>query len=132
MAEALFDGDDHEIAHVISLDALGGGDMAHGLAVAAIEREGDTDFLRIVAGDLKTVGAPAQVRYRHSDRAIVPPLTASGMPMKKQTVDAHDAINALTIGGLAVPVVNPILLPVDRESDDVAARCQSGADCFLG
>jgi hypothetical protein len=27
-----------------------------------------------------------------------------------------------------VPVVNPILLPVDRESDDVAARCQSGAD----
>ena len=31
-----------------------------------------------------------------------------------------------------VPVVNPMLLPVDRESDDVAARCQSGADCFLG
>ena len=75
--------------------------MAHGLAVAAIEREGDTDFLRIVAGDLKTVGAPAQVRSRHSDRAIVPPLAASGMPMKKQTVDAHDAINAFTIGGLA-------------------------------
>jgi hypothetical protein len=68
--------------------------MAHGLAVAAIGREGDTDFLRIVAGDLKTVGAPAQVRYRHSDRPIVPPLAASGMPMKKQTVD-------VLIGGAA-------------------------------
>ena len=33
---------------------------------------------------------------------------------------------------MTVPVVNPILLPFDRESDDVAARCQSGADCFLG
>jgi hypothetical protein len=31
---------------------------------------------------------------------------------------------------MVVPVVNPILLPVDRESDDVAARCQSGGDCF--
>ena len=56
--------------------------------------------------------------------------------MKIAILDAEDI--ALQMEGpdlpttIGVPVVNPILLPVDRESDDVAARCQSGADCFLG
>ncbi|OBQ86468.1 hypothetical protein A9K71_17270 [Mesorhizobium sp. WSM3873] len=61
LAEVAFDGGDDEIAHVFALDALGGGDMGDGLAVAAVEREGDANLLAVVAADLKAVGTPAQV-----------------------------------------------------------------------
>lgn len=37
-AEAALDGSDHEVANFLALDAFGGGDMAHGFPVAAIER----------------------------------------------------------------------------------------------
>lgn len=62
-AEAVLDGGDDEILHVLALDALRGGDMGDGLAVAAVEGEGDPDFLLVVvAADLEAVGALSDVR----------------------------------------------------------------------
>ena len=49
-SEARFDGRDHEVADILALDAFGRGDKADRLAVAAVEREGDTDLLAVVAG----------------------------------------------------------------------------------
>lgn len=40
---------------ILGGDAAGGGDIAHGLAIAAVEREGDAHLLAIVAADLEPV-----------------------------------------------------------------------------
>ena len=53
--EAVLDGGDHEVLHVLALDALRGGDMGDCLTVAAVEGEGDTDLLLVVAADLEAV-----------------------------------------------------------------------------
>ena len=55
LAEAVLDGGDHQVADIFALDALGGGDMAHGFTIAAVEREGDADLFAIVAADLEAV-----------------------------------------------------------------------------
>lgn len=75
-AEAVLDGSDHEVADILALDAFGGGDMAHGLPVAAIERKGDADLFAIVAADLEAIGAPAQVGLTDADAAVVTALDA--------------------------------------------------------
>ena len=54
--------------------------MAHGLSVAAVERKGDTNALRIVASDFKTIGAPAEIGLPDRDAAIM--LTFSLAPLR--------------------------------------------------
>jgi len=70
-AEPVLDGGDHEVLHVLALDTLGGGDMGDGLAVAAVEGEGDPDLLLVVAADLEAVGAPSDVRTLDGDLAVM-------------------------------------------------------------
>ncbi|ESY87215.1 hypothetical protein X738_32920 [Mesorhizobium sp. LNHC209A00] len=87
MAEAAFDGGDDEVGHVFALDALGGGDMGDGLAVAAVERESDAHLLAIVAAHLEAVGTPAQVRAVDGDPAVMAAFfKPSGVPIEKQAV----------------------------------------------
>src|SRR5262249_61155094 len=40
-AEAMLDGSEHQITNILAADAAGGGEETHGLAITAIEREGD-------------------------------------------------------------------------------------------
>jgi Cytochrome C and Quinol oxidase polypeptide I len=103
--------------------------MAHGLAVAAVEREGDADFLSIVAGDLEAVRTPAQVRPLDGDPAIVAALFApAGMPMKKKAMNAHDAVNALSVGGLKS--LGERLTPQDGPDPRIAVGRHVGDDRF--
>jgi hypothetical protein len=46
---------------VPTADAAGGSEEAHGLAITAVEREGDPHPLAVVAADLKAVGAPQRI-----------------------------------------------------------------------
>src|SRR5208283_303549 len=83
-------------------DAFGRRDMAHGLAVAAVEREGDAHLFGIVASDLEAVRAPAQVRSLDGDLAIVPAfVTAAGMSWKQKPMDTHHPVNPLAVHGRA-------------------------------
>lgn len=59
--------------------------MPHRLAVAAVEREGDTHLLAVVARDLQPVGAPAGVALVNGDPAVVTAFGASpAMPLEQQ------------------------------------------------
>src|SRR5262249_61338099 len=60
-AEAMLDGSEHRITNVLAADAAGGGEETHGLAITAVEREGDPHPFTVVTADLKAVGAPAAV-----------------------------------------------------------------------
>jgi len=57
-AKAVLDSRDHEVLHILALDAFRGGDMGDCLPVAAIESEGNTDLLLVVTADLEAIGAP--------------------------------------------------------------------------
>lgn len=98
-AEAVLDGGDHEVLHVFALDALGGGDMGDCLAVAAVEGEGDTDLLLVVAADLEAIGAPSDVRTLDGDLAVVKVIIdRSGMTHQQLIVQLHHPVDALGIG----------------------------------
>ena len=100
-SEALLDSRHHEVAHVLALDPFGGGDMTHGLTVATVEREGDANFLGIVAGDLEAVRTPAQVRLCDSNLAVMAAFfMGAGMLTKKKSVNTHDAVDALAVDRL--------------------------------
>ena len=70
-AEAMLDGSDHQITNVLAADAARGSEEAHGLAITAIEREGDPHPLTVVAADLKAVGAPAAVARIDGDASVM-------------------------------------------------------------
>src|ERR1700758_5805231 len=74
-------------------------DMTHGLTVATVEREGDANFLGIVAGDLEAVRTPAQVRLCDANLAVMAAFfMGAGMLTKK--VNTHDAVDALAVDRL--------------------------------
>src|SRR6202008_4739423 len=80
---------------------FGGGDMTHGLTVATVEREGDANFLGIVADDLEAVRTPAQVRLCDSNLAVMAAFfMGAGMLTKKKSVNTHDAVDALAVDRL--------------------------------
>jgi hypothetical protein len=74
-AEAMLDGSEHQITNVLAADAAGGGEEAHGLAVTAIEREGDpaceqisssmsATSMSVVGRHCKVLGiSPGQMRH---------------------------------------------------------------------
>lgn len=82
----MLDSHDHEVTNVFALDAFGGGGIAYGLAVAAVEREGDPDLVAIVTSDFEAVRAPSQVRLIDADALVVTALVAASMPLERQIV----------------------------------------------
>src|SRR6516165_3641074 len=74
------------------------GEETHGLAITAIEREGDSHPFTVVAADLKAVGAPAAVALIDGDASVMAPLDAAGMAIKQEAVDLHHPVNPLVIG----------------------------------
>ncbi|TCP65579.1 hypothetical protein C8J43_11016 [Sphingomonas sp. PP-CE-1G-424] len=77
LAVAMLDRGDHQVLDVLSGDAAPRRHVSHGLPVAAVERERDTDLLAIVAGDLQPVGALAGVAKVDGDPAVVTPFLAA-------------------------------------------------------
>ena len=100
IVERMLDGSEHQITNVLAADPTRGSKEAHGLAITAIEREGDPHPLTVVAADLKAVGAPAAVARIDGDASVMSPLDATGMAIKQQAVDLHHPINPLVIGRL--------------------------------
>ena len=100
-AEPMLDGSHHQVTHVLAADAAGGGEEAHGLAITAVEREGDPHLLTVVAADLKAVGAPTAIAFIHCDPTVVPPLDAAGMAIEQEAVDLHHPVDPFVIGRLA-------------------------------
>src|SRR5262249_34265333 len=73
-AEAMLDGSEHQITNVLAGDAAGSGEETHGLAITAVEREGDSHPFTVVAADLKAVGAPAAgSRFDRPSPLLAPP-----------------------------------------------------------
>ena len=68
------------------------------LAVVSIHGEADPDDLPVPAGELKAVGAPAQVRGQDDDLAVMGAAGApAGMPLQQQAVQLHQPVDALVI-----------------------------------
>jgi hypothetical protein len=82
--EAMLDGSDHQITNALTADPTRGSEETHGLAITAIEREGDPHPLTVVAAVLKAIGAPASVALIDGDASIMSPLDAAGMAIKQQ------------------------------------------------
>jgi len=98
-AEAVLDGGGHQIAHILGGYASSGGNEAHGLAIAAVEREGDAHLLAVVAADLEAVGAPAGVAGINRDAPVVAPLVSlAAVPLEQQAMYLHHPVDALGIG----------------------------------
>jgi len=98
-AKAVLDSRDHEVLHILALDAFRGGHMGDCLPVAAIESEGNTDLLLIVAADLEAIGAPSDVRAGDGDLAVMKTIIdGSGMSHEQWMVQLHDPVDALGIG----------------------------------
>src|ERR1700745_1173429 len=124
--EALLDRRHHEVAHVLALDPFGGGDMTHGLTIATVEREGDANFLGIVAGDLEAVRTPAQVRLCDRNLAVMAAFfMGAGMLTKKKSVNTHDAVDALAVDGLTPFGDRPTAPSRPRTSADGALAAQA-------
>jgi enoyl-CoA hydratase len=78
-----------------------------------------------IAAELASRGAEGLAYAKRLTRAALDRPLAEGLTDERRSFGAVMRTASAREG---VPVVNPILLPVDRESDDVAARCQSWAD----
>ena len=66
---------EHQMTNVLTADPTCGSEETHGLAITAIEREGDPHPLTVVAADLKAIGAPAAVARIDGDASVMSPLT---------------------------------------------------------
>ena len=91
--EAMLDGSEHQITNVLTADPTCGSEETHGLAITAIEREGDPHPLTVVAADLKAIRLDG-------DAPVMSSLDAAGMAIKQQAVDLHHPVNPLVIGRL--------------------------------
>jgi hypothetical protein len=108
VAKAMLDGCQHDVAHNVTTVTAGRRGPAHGLAFAAIKREGHTQWFAVIAAKLEAVGAPPLVALQHRDLAIMPPLDALPRrpPVEQQIMHAHRAINTLAFTGRFRPERN--------------------------
>jgi hypothetical protein len=68
----MLDGSEHQITNVIAADTAGAGEETHGLAITAIEREGDAHPFTVVAEpSMEALAAAAELHAR--SRAGQPP-----------------------------------------------------------
>src|SRR2546430_4639301 len=91
--EAMLDGSDHQITNVLAADPTRGSEEAHGLAITAIEREGDPHPLTVVAADLKAIGAPAAVALIDGDASVMSPLDPPRLAIGPPTADPPHPVN---------------------------------------
>src|SRR5262245_11322201 len=89
---------EHQITNVLTADPTRGSEETHGLAITAIEREGDPHPLTVVAADLEAIGAPAAVARIDGDASVMSPPDAASMAIKQHAVDLHHPDNPLVIG----------------------------------
>ncbi len=89
---------EHQISDHLAGDTTGGGDPRHDLAIAGVERKGDTNALAVPAGDLKALGRPTQVRTDRNDLTIVSaPWRLTGVALQQQSVLRHQSIDAFVV-----------------------------------
>src|SRR5262249_44744467 len=99
-AEAMLDRSEHQITKVLGAGAAGGGEETHGLAITAVEREGDPHPFTVVAADLKAVGARAAVALIDGDASVMSPLDPADMAIEQEAAHLHHSVNPLVIWGL--------------------------------
>jgi len=100
--EAAFDGLYHQIPDHFAGDASDGRHMAHHGAIAAVHDEGDPHPGAVVAGDLKSVRAPAYVGLCSGHTAVMATLRSqkrigAGMALQQKPMRLHHAIDALVV-----------------------------------
>lgn len=95
----MLDGSDDEVLHVLTGDAAGCGNEAHGLAIAAVQGKGDADALAVVAADLEPIGAPAAIAFVHRDAAIMSARLTGCMTLQEQAVLLHHPPDPFVVGG---------------------------------
>ena len=93
----MLDGGHHEIAHLLASDPARGRDIAHRLAITAVEGEGNTDPLAILAPDLKPIRAPAPIRLRDGDPAVMTSLSPACMALEQERVLLHDPVDPFMV-----------------------------------
>ena len=71
---------------VLAADAARGGEEAHGLAITAVQCEGDPHLLTIVAANLEAIGAPTAVAFIYCNPTVVPPLNAANVAIEQEAV----------------------------------------------
>lgn len=97
--EAMPDCAEHQIADILALDPLCGGDIAQRLAVTTIKGKGHPHLLAIVTIELKSVRARSEIAVRDRDAPVVLACPdAARMPLEPQAVHLHHAINPLVVG----------------------------------
>lgn len=86
-------------SHTSSLgDGAGRRNEAHGLAVAAVQRDGDAHALAVLAAGLEAVRAPAGVADIGRDTAFVQALRSTkGMSREQEPVHLHHPIDTLHV-----------------------------------
>ena len=93
----MFDGGDHHVADVIAADAAGCCHVAHGLAVAAVEREDDAHAIAFVAADFEAIGTPAAVSLSNRDPPVMAALSAARMTLEQEIVRLHHPPEAFKV-----------------------------------
>ena len=82
--------------------------MAHSLSVAAVESKSDTNTLRIVAGDFKTIRTPTEIRLLDRDAAVMQAfLLTTGVFLQEKAVLLRDPIDTLAVCGCIAPGFGP-------------------------
>ena len=71
----------HQVPNMVVADPTGGGDEAHGLAITAIEGEGNPNPVAIIAANIKSIGTPATVSLIDGDPTVMAPSPASGVAL---------------------------------------------------
>jgi len=99
----------HQVTHVLTPDAARGGEEAHGLAITAVQCEGDPHLLTVVAANLEAIGAPTAVAFIYCNPTVVPPLNAANVAIEQEAVDLHHAVDPFVIGRLATSGQSPSL-----------------------
>jgi hypothetical protein len=70
--------------------------VAHRLAVAAIERETNPHLPSDVATDL-SIGSPATIALVDCNTAVMAPFDAASMAIEQQAVELHHAVDPLVV-----------------------------------
>ena len=71
IAKPMLDGRKHNVANIVSSVAARGRYPAHRFAIAAVQGEGDPQWLAVLTPKLEAIGAPALVASRHGNPAVM-------------------------------------------------------------
>ena len=96
----------HQISNQASVNAFGGCNPAHDLAVTAIQGKSHANFLTVVTSQFKPVRTPAGVTGLNSHFAVVPTRIPRliAMPKQQQIVFSHHAVNTFVVHHSWAPI----------------------------